>query len=274
MNSTLDRCMRFLFAGIVIAAAPIGQSRARAQGFGPDPFMPYNWQYQQYTTPIAPTQGPAAMVGRGTGRGDNQFQRWIDEMDGASRLSTERYGLGVPYWKVRTDYERDRQERADRRNAQNEDVLGTITQKYLAYFSEEDPAKRAAVLREFTPRRADAAPDRPARRGADARDFRAPALDLDRGGRRDAGARSGAAGRLSEPASRRSSRLDDAAGGRNVPPAPVPSRFSSRTSRTQRPPSEVLDRSHRFDDDDSDRGTSPSRKRRATDRIAPAPPPE
>ena len=55
------------------------------------------------------------------------------------------------YWKVRTDFERDKRELAQKRNARNNAELGSITQKYLAYFSEENPRKRAILLREFTP---------------------------------------------------------------------------------------------------------------------------
>ncbi len=176
MRWTRDRWIRFLFAGFCITAANQGLGTAHGQGFGPDPFRPYNSQYDQYVYPIRPETGGAAAPARGLARGETPFERWLTEEEGGSRLSTERYGAGVRYWKVRTDLERDRRELAKKRSARNNAELGSVTQKYLAYFSEENPSKRAILLREYTPSgRGDepAAADEgnvpAARRGAEAR---------------------------------------------------------------------------------------------------------
>jgi hypothetical protein len=254
MNWTRDRWIRILFAGLCVTAAPLGLSSARGQGFGPDPFRPFNSQYMQYAYPIAPETGGAAMGARGLGRSDNQYQRWLTEQDGASRLATERYGAGLPYWKVRTDVKEDTQARAKRRiAARNDDGMGLITQKYLAYFSEENPNKRAILLRNYTPIRRDEEADGEGRAG----------LDANR--RSAAGGRAGAAG-----APRGAADVNEEKSGRRIPPAPAPSfRGSGRTSRR---PSDVLERARRLDDGSSDIGTTPASKRSSRKR-ADSPPP-
>ena len=60
MRATRNRWIGFLFAGACMAAVPAGLPRAHAQGFGPDPYQPYNSQYQQYVYPILPEFGGAA----------------------------------------------------------------------------------------------------------------------------------------------------------------------------------------------------------------------
>ena len=65
MRWTRDRWIRFLFAGFCITVASQGLGTAHAQGFGPDPFRPFNSQYDQYVFPIRPETGGAAAPGRG-----------------------------------------------------------------------------------------------------------------------------------------------------------------------------------------------------------------
>jgi hypothetical protein len=244
MNLTRDRSIRFLFAGLCVVAAPLGVSSARAQGFGPDPFRPFNSQYLQYAYPIRPETGGAAMPGRGMNRGDNQYQQWLTEQEGLTRLGT-RNGAGVPYWKMRTDLKEDIRERRNRRIARNDDGVRLITQKYLAYFSEADPAKRAILLRNYTPSDRDDEGD--AERGEDR-------LGPEVTRRAAAGRRPGAA-----TASRGSGGVGEEKSGRRIPPAPAPSFRGS--SRSPRRPSEVLDRAGRVEDDDFDTGRAPASKR-------------
>ena len=72
MKWTRDRWIRFLFAGLCIARGAAGGLRAaHAQGFGPDPFRPFNSQYDQYVYPIRPETGGAAAPARRLARGDN-----------------------------------------------------------------------------------------------------------------------------------------------------------------------------------------------------------
>ena len=79
----LGPCLLAAAFVVMPAACPV----ARAQpGFGPDPFWPYNSQYTPYTEPIGPAE-PAAggrgdMYRRDGGRGANQFQQYLDGLQG------------------------------------------------------------------------------------------------------------------------------------------------------------------------------------------------
>jgi hypothetical protein len=265
MTSTCDRWIQFVFAGICLAAAPFGVSPAHAQGFGPDPFRPFNSMYDQYVYPIRPETGGSALPPRGLGRNDNQFQQYLLGLEGANRLSSERYAAGLPYWRVRTDLAEDRLDRLNRRKARNDDALATITQKYLAYFSEENPTKRAALLRENTFRRRerDDEADAPGRSATRDRDELAPGRESSRRAGRDAGGLAGASRRAGAASSLRGSTDGgEETTGRRIPAAPPISRFSAGSTRTQRRPSETLDRSRKFDDGELDR-LAPRVKRRA-----------
>ena len=256
MRWTRDQWIRFLFAGFCITAASQRFGTAHAQGFGPDPFRPFNSQYDQYVYPIRPETGGAAAPARGLARGETQFERWLNEQEGGSRLDTDRNGAGLRYWRVKTDLERDRRELARKRSARSNAELGSITQKYLAYFSEENPSKRAILLREYTPS------DRGDEPGA-ADDGKAPA---GRRGRAGAGGRAGAAGGR-DPLEK----AGDDRSGRRIPPAPALPGASRGTGRSTRRPSEVLERSRRLDDgDNGDSPRSPATRR--SDRRPPATP--
>jgi hypothetical protein len=262
MTSTRDRWIRFFFAGICIAAAPNGLPAAHAQGFGPDPFRPYNNQYDQYVYPIRPETGAAAAPARNTSRGDNQFQQYMNELDGLSRLSSGRPGPGVPYWKLRSDYEQDKRDRVNRRTPRNGgDVLGSITQHYLAYFSEENPKKRAILLNDYNSGRRAQERDGAARRADSEDDERAPGLDPSR--------RSGVTSGL-----RRSAEMSEERSGRAIPPAPPIRGAAGETSRrTPRRPTDVLERSRRVGGAQPDSGTS-ARNRRDREPTKPSSPDE
>jgi hypothetical protein len=139
--------------GLLLLTA--GAPAVRAQGFGPDPFLPYNSQYVPYTYPT----GPATPDAGGSGplfqqgiRGANQFQTYLDEVFGMGRAATERYGIGLPYYRsaVSPDFRQDRDYRPNRESAASfEETQQRLTARYLAYFEEKDPKKRAQLLREF-----------------------------------------------------------------------------------------------------------------------------
>ena len=207
MTSTCDRWLRFLFAGVLRRSSALGLSAARAQGFGPDPYKPFNSQYEQYVYPIVPETGGAVRGGRNMSRGENQFQEYLKELQGVDRLSSERFGAGVPHWKVRTDIELDKRDMLRRRLARStQDPLASITQRYLAYFTEESPERRAMLLREEL--RGRAADDRSALgpQGEDA-DGPAGAAELGRRGRREAGGVAGGSGRSGVVSSLRARRI-------------------------------------------------------------------
>ncbi len=175
MTKTRGQWIRFLLAGLSIAAAPLGLPAARAQGFGPDPFRPYNSQYDGYLRPLSdPGLAAGAAASARGGRGDNAFQEYLNQLEGADRATSQRYGIGVPYWQARGDVKRDRRDLKANRRAERspEATLESINQKYLAYFSESDPRKRAVLLRDFSSTRRMSTRDAPLRRedGSDDRD--------------------------------------------------------------------------------------------------------
>ena len=146
----------------------VGAFAGLRQGFGPDPFRPYNNQYDPYVYPTSPPGFAASGAASALGRRDNQFQQYLEQQDGAQRASSssERYGQGVPHWKARSDSEASGPNSTARiqtnpsveRQVSN---LESIHQKYLAYFSEDDPKKQAVLLREFNSNRRGSAARRP-----------------------------------------------------------------------------------------------------------------
>ena len=98
-------------------------------------------------------------------RGDNQYQQWLTEQEGASRLSSERYGAGVPYWKMRTDFEEDKRERLKRRNARNDDGIGIDHPEVPGLFFRGRPGQAGYLAAGLHSRDRDAE-ERDAERGA------------------------------------------------------------------------------------------------------------
>src|SRR5208283_6154339 len=83
-----------LLLGVLLSTA------ARGQGFGPDPFQPYNSQYAPFVTPIAP--GPLDYgynngLARGI-RGANQFENYLNSLrTSAAGERAGATGTGTPY---------------------------------------------------------------------------------------------------------------------------------------------------------------------------------
>jgi hypothetical protein len=246
--------MGFLLAGLSLAVVPFWQREARAQGAGysPDPYQPFNYQFQQFARPLLPNGGGPGSAGNpAAGRRDNQMQQYYDELEGAERAQTQRYGIGVQYWKMRSDIGLDKLDRLERKmGRRSEDTAASISQKYLAYFSEDSPRKRAILMREFIPTRR-----REAREGL----ARAEG-ETENGGRlRGAGGASAKGG--------------DERTGRATPPAPPLSRFSGGSSRKERRPTDVLDRARRLDSDAPGSRTPGAASGRNRD-VPPAPSPD
>ena len=269
MTSTRGRWLRSSLTAMVILVAPAGTSIVWAQGgYGVDPFRPYNSQYDQYTYPMAspdmvPSAGGMPRMGN---RGANQYQGYLDELAGAERTS-ERYGIGVPYYRSSIDPTFDpkgnREYRpnfkADRTYEQTQDL---ITRKYLAYFAEKDPKKRAELLKDYNRIRSNVSRAISTRREDPARALEAATAD-EFGERRSAApARRADAlpatpdGRPRTASSRRSSRaLSNDASARVrtdiIPPPPplIPGASTRGTSRRRRP-TDVLDRSRRLNSGD------------------------
>src|SRR5262249_26823325 len=152
----------------------------RAQGFGPDPFRPYNSQFDPYVYPMGPASpeagGSGPILPRPGYARANQFQEYLDSLTGTGRPGPDRStsAVGVPYFRSAVDpaFEEGFRRRYQP-NAQTEQSFEAtqqlVTEKYLAYFSERDTRKRAALLREYQFARREATRDLGGRRSATGR---------------------------------------------------------------------------------------------------------
>jgi hypothetical protein len=265
-----------LGAVLTIASAP--SVRAQGFGLGPDPFQPYNQQYAPYTYPSGPgTPGGGQSMPalpRTASYGANQYGAWLAELEGASRARTEKYGIGLPYFRSAIDpaYQNlpGRVYEPNRDTARSfEETQNLLTTKYLAYFMEKDPKKRASLLKEYnlarrqtlralTSRRGGTSGfNNAARRlgvGADEAEEEAAVLSQPRDSGSSGAARSSAPPRRSRGASSALSRGE--ASGLGPAPELPPSTKRSRRGATSSP-TDVLNRARRFENERS--GSSLSR---------------
>src|SRR5208337_2826080 len=138
-----------LVLGVLLATA------ARGQGFGPDPFQPYNSQYAPFITPVAP--GPLDYgynngMARGI-RGANQFENYLNSLQmAAAGARAGSAGVSIPYFQADRAYDREfgriyqPNKVADQRFEANQ---ASVTQLYFEYLREKDPKKRAEIFRNY-----------------------------------------------------------------------------------------------------------------------------
>ena len=235
---------------------PAFTSTVRAQpGYGPDPFWPYNQQYAPYVSPIGPAgpdagQGGALMPQAGF-RGANQFQDYLDDLQSGGRKVSDRAGIGMPYYRSSVLPGFDATGRGSRQyrpsttrvKATFEQAQSTVVNKYYAYYSERDPARRAELMREYREARRDVS-------GALSGPARTPSRVLDSSSRLDPGPR-GAGRAGSSSFLPRSTTRSGSGDSRIGPPPPVPgstrSSGSAASSRRGASPSDVLKRSRAMD---------------------------
>ncbi len=159
---------RFLAASFVMLVAGTGSAFAQP-GFGPDPFWPYNSQYAPYARPVGPADpvGGGAMRGNQAAfRGANQFQDYLDNLQGsAGRNFSDRATVGTPYYRssVSPDFSlrgratsRQYQPNSSEANASFDMAQRRASEKYFAYSSERDPARRRELMKEYRDARRDA----------------------------------------------------------------------------------------------------------------------
>jgi hypothetical protein len=239
MTSTREKSIRMLIAALTAGACSMGTASALAQGFGPDPFRPYNSQYDPYVYPLGPG-GPgagqsAAMNAAGVRRA-NQYQDFLNDLQGPSINNGERYGIGQPYFRSTVDpryaprYRPAFQPRALVEKS-FEETQRLLYEKYFAYFEEKDPKKRALLLKDYTHARSLATRALSAGREDPARVLEA-ASRLGSGATARPAASSGA-----------SADADAARGGARSlpPPPPIPLGRSTRSGRGSTP-TEILNR--------------------------------
>lgn len=138
-----------LLLGVLLATV------ARAQGFGPDPFQPYNAQYAPFVTPVAPgpfDYGYYNGPGRGI-RGANQFEAYLDSLQtSAAGARAGGTGVGVPHFQANRAYDREfgriyqPNKKADQLFEENQ---ANVNQLYFEYLREKDPKKRAEIFRKY-----------------------------------------------------------------------------------------------------------------------------
>ena len=141
-----------LLLGVLLSTA------ARGQGFGPDPFQPYNQQYAPFVTPVAP--GPMDYGynnGLATGiRGANQFENYLNSLQtSAAGARAGGTGTGTPYFQANRAYDREfgriyqPNKLADQQFEANQ---ASVNQLYFEYLREKDPKKLRRDLPQIQPR--------------------------------------------------------------------------------------------------------------------------
>jgi hypothetical protein len=269
MGSSRNRWLRSLLTGLGVLAAPVGASTAWAQSI--DPFRPLISQYDAYRYPIGPATpggGQSAPMALSGVRGANQYQDYLNGLEGGGgREAGDRGGIGTPYYRSaidpRFDPNGDREYRPNRKTEESfERTQALITEKYFAYFSEQDPKKRAALLRNFNRARSQVTRALSARRESPDRLLEnLTRNDLDTRPTAATGRRVDTIRKPPEPKPRASSTgapspapyADRSRDGLSpaIPPAPplFPG-LGTRGSRTRRSPSDILNRSLRLNTDD------------------------
>ncbi len=272
---------RFLAAGFAIGLLAAVSGSAMAQpGFGPDPFWPYNSQYAPYARPVGPAEPMAGGRMAGTPaafQGANQFQDYLDNMQGsAGRNFSDRATIGTPYYRsaVSPDFDprgrgfgRQYQPNSGDANASYDTAQRRAAEKYFAYYSERDPARRRELMTEYREARRDAS------RALNSRVRTPGSVEPSRAGTgargsarmgTGAGAITGAAGRsgaTSRSAAARSSRIG--------PAPPISPGSTGPARRRNSSPSAVLERSQAMDRYFSGGNTAAPRRPAARSGAAP-----
>ncbi|QEH33740.1 hypothetical protein OJF2_22460 [Aquisphaera giovannonii] len=217
---------------------------ARAQGYGPDPFRPYNSQYNAYIYPVAPSMNygynnAPPVVGSAGG-----YQNYLDSLSG---MANGRGGAAVPYNQANRAYDeqfgriyrpnREADAQFERRQQKANDI-------YFQYFREKDPKRRAQLLRDYN--RARTLEERDAGLAGGAARTRAVESGRARG---EAGAARDPGADLGPPAiggsrsaARRGSGLPVSSAARRAPRPSSPTRAASPSTVRGRKPEDILDR--------------------------------
>jgi hypothetical protein len=261
-----------LVPALLVLGGMTAPGLARAQGFGPDPYRPYNSQYDPFVYPVAPgplDYGQGQNLNRSGLRGANQFDSYLNSI-ASPGVRNPAADLGSPYYRGanraiepggRMDYRPNRD--VDAKFASDQEMVSDL---YFKYLREKDPRKRADLFRQYNQARSRMGRDlasprtngprtgtatRPPRRGVAAAAGGSGSAD---GAERGMTARSGSARRAdSAPPPVPSGRVRTRAGADDgdVPaagPAPPPIPRSSRRGSSAAGgvlPSDVLDRAER-----------------------------
>jgi hypothetical protein len=137
---------------------------ASGQGHTPDPYNivgEYNSQFEPYMYATYPNaSGVVPNQGRLTGRsgfvGANQFQSYLEDLDGAGLDESGRFptrsGPGNPYYRAFRRYDQEFQRTYRPNEAADKSFYSNLQQRNEKYFQamrEPDSKKRAQLLREY-----------------------------------------------------------------------------------------------------------------------------
>jgi len=262
--------MKQWFPALLVAAGLAASAEALAQGFGPDPYRPYNNQYDSFVYPVAPgplDYGQNQSPLRSGIRGANQFENYMNSLTGPGTPRGSSGGIGSPYYRGANrvteregmNYQPNRE--VDARFDSNQEMVSDL---YFKYLREKDPKKRSELFRQYNRARNRADRDLASPRSAGSR---TGALTTRRAGAASAetpeGAGSGTAGRLPTdrrsgsappplPSSRVRSRAGEGDSGDLPAAGPAPPPLLRRSERGSSAadgvlPSQILDRADRLD---------------------------
>lgn len=243
------------FALVTLLAPPV-----KGQGFGPDPFRPYNSQYDAFVYPIAPgplDYGPRYRPQGGI-RGANQFESYMNSLQGGGRGAGG--GPGTPYFRANRAYDREYgriyqpNKEADASFQSNQDIVNDL---YFKYLRERDPKKRAELFRDYNRARSRAdralntpgglsprAGTRSARTGTDARSARTAEGNSGSDDRNSLSTPPATTSPVRSPGASARRAADTL---RDEPPSPLTDSSTTGTPSRSQTPSQVLDRATRAD---------------------------
>ncbi|WP_165221477.1 hypothetical protein [Aquisphaera insulae] len=128
-----------------------GVPSARGQGFGADPFRPYNSQYDAYVYPVAPSMSYGYNNAPPRVGGTTPYQNYLDSLSGPSG-GGGRSGVGVHYNQANRAYDRELRriyepnKESDAEFQARQEAANDI---YFKYFREKNQKKRAELLRQY-----------------------------------------------------------------------------------------------------------------------------
>ena len=140
---------------LLVVAGLAASAEALAQGFGPDPYRPYNNQYDSFVYPVAPgplDYGQNQSPLRSGIRGANQFENYMNSLMGPGTGRAPSGGIGSPYYRGANrvteregmNYQPNRE--IDAKFDSNQEMVSDL---YFKYLRERDPKKRSDLFRQY-----------------------------------------------------------------------------------------------------------------------------
>jgi hypothetical protein len=147
--------VKWWFPALLVAAGLTASAEALAQGFGPDPYRPYNSQYDSFVYPVAPgplDYGQNQSPLRSGVRGANQFENYMNSLMGPGAGRAPSGGVGSPYYRgANRVTEREGMNYQPNReiDAKFDSSQEMVSDLYFKYLRERDPKKRSELFRQY-----------------------------------------------------------------------------------------------------------------------------